>query len=250
MRPGWAPAPALRSLRAEKHQGVRLTPRLQTVLELLGEHGVMADVGCDHGRLGAALLQRGRAQKVICTDIGELPLEKARALAKRCGLSARMEFRLGDGLSVLAPGEAQAFAVCGMGGELIARMLSHCSLPLCGADISVLQPMRGVEALRKFLYETGLRVLQDRIVQEGRRFYQVLLAAPGTPVAPPPGWPEGCFAMGPGALGDPLFSALARQLLAQHEKRLLTARGTGGEALLVRQAEDMLRLLELERGYS
>lgn len=52
------------------------------------------------------------------------PLDRARSTAARYGLAERMEFRLCDGLSGIAPAEADTIAIAGMGGETIAAILA------------------------------------------------------------------------------------------------------------------------------
>ena len=63
---------------------------------------MLADIGCGSGAVGVALahaLQEDGAA-VVSTDISELALETARRNAESAGVAERMEFRLGDGLSV------------------------------------------------------------------------------------------------------------------------------------------------------
>jgi len=209
---------------------------------------VAADIGCDHGRLGIALLQQGLCERVIAADIGEAPLDRARTLYARCGLTERAELRIGDGLGVLEPGEAEAVCICGMGGALMARILAAAPVPLMGAKVCVLQPMRGVEDIRRWLYENQYRIVTDRVIKDAGRYYQVFSAVPGEQDSFPPGWPEGCFNLGHHALSDPLLPELAQEMLAQHALRLKTAGGTRGENLLRKKAGWMERILELCEG--
>ena len=89
---------------------------------LRGAHPV-ADIGCDHGRLSCALVQQELADACIAVDISAPSLKKTEQLAARVGVSDRVETRLGDGLSPVGPGEADAIAILGVGGTLMARML-------------------------------------------------------------------------------------------------------------------------------
>ena len=52
-------------------RSVSLHPRLEAAAALLGKTSVLADIGCDHGRFSAAILQRGIAEKVIASDISQ-----------------------------------------------------------------------------------------------------------------------------------------------------------------------------------
>lgn len=80
-------------------RSVSLHPRLEAAAALLGKTSVLADIGCDHGRFSAAMLQRGIAEKVIASDISAPSLKKAEQLANVCGLSSKMECRISNGFS-------------------------------------------------------------------------------------------------------------------------------------------------------
>ena len=71
-------------------RSVSLHPRLEAAAALLGKTSVLADIGCDHGRFSAAMLQRGTAEKVIASDISAPSLKKAEQLANVCGLSSKI----------------------------------------------------------------------------------------------------------------------------------------------------------------
>ncbi len=224
-----------------------LRPRLKAVLELIGTQDTAADIGCDHGKLALALLESGCARRVIASDVSPSSVNKARRLAAAHAAEERMQVRLGDGLSVLEEGEADAVVLAGMGGTLMARLLEKCETPLKGAKRAVFQPMRAYADIRRYLYERGYPVLAERVVLDDGRLYQVFSAgAPqGARQTLPEGWPEDCFDVGYAALGEPLLPALVKKMLAQHEKRLLTAKGTRGAALLEKRARDMRAILEL-----
>lgn len=84
-------------------RSVSLHPRLEAAAALLGKTSVLADIGCDHGRFSAAMLQRGIAEKVIASDISAPSLKKAEQLANVCGLSSKMECRISNGFRHTLP---------------------------------------------------------------------------------------------------------------------------------------------------
>ena len=111
---------------SEPLRRLNLRPRLASAaaqLALLPDTACVADIGCDHGRLCCALLQQHAGWRCIASDLSAPSLRKAASLAAFVGVAERAEFRLGDGLLSLCPGEADAVALCGMGGTLIARLL-------------------------------------------------------------------------------------------------------------------------------
>ena len=144
-----------------------------------GSH-LAADIGCDHGRLSVALLQQGRADRVIASDIST-------ELAALCGLGSRLTTVLSDGMAHLGPDEADAIAICGMGGELIARILEANLPAVKNARCITMQPMRGIEELRQFLRKNEFRIIDERLVLDAGRIYQIIGAKSGNP-APLPGW--------------------------------------------------------------
>lgn len=233
---------------------IHLRPRLQAAADLLFGRNTVADVGCDHGRLACAMLQQGGCKQCIATDISALCLEKTKKLAEHVGVGDRLDVRAGDGLKPLATGEADAVAILGMGGTLMARLLDVCEAPLAGAKLAVLQPMRAYADIRRYLFEQGYVFLEDRVVLDAGRLYQLIAVAPPDTTRPlqkmPPEWPADCYEVGflSWQKQDPLLPMLAAMRLAQYEKRLQTAAGKPTAALLFKQAEDMRTVLRLVGG--
>lgn len=230
-----------------RNRSLHLSPRLQAALELINGAACVADVGCDHGRLAAALLQQNVCEHVICTDVSAESLQKAEQLLTYIGVSDRASFRCGDGLSVLSPNACDAVAILGMGGTLMVRILEACETPLNGAKAVVLQPMRAQREIREYLYRQCYRITDDRIVREGNRLYQVLSAIPSTTVQEiPKPFPKDFFDVGflPFQNRDPNLRELCVRQRDQHQKRLESARGTSGEEPLLTRIRALDQILE------
>ena len=231
-----------------QYDGQRIHPRerLECAIELLSGARVVADVGCDHGRLSCALIQRDLAQRCIAIDISEPSLKKAERLARQIGAEDRIETRLGDGLKPLVAYEADALAILGMGGTLMTEILDVIP-PLMGATKAVLQPMRAPDDIRKWLYERNYPILDDRVVLDAGRHYQIFSV--GQPQDKrqelPEGWPEDCFVLGYTAFShrEPLMKPLAERMLATTRRKLKTQQA---EALtrLAAQLEQILQYWE------
>ncbi|MEA4938784.1 MAG: class I SAM-dependent methyltransferase [Christensenella sp.] len=208
-------------------QEIQPRERLACAMELLSGARVVADVGCDHGRLSCALVQRDLVQRCIAIDVSAPSLGKAARLACQIGAQDRVETRLGDGLAPLETGEAEALAILGMGGTLMARILDVVP-PLKGARLCVLQPMRAAEDIRRWLYERNYPVLDDRVVFEAGRYYQVFsIGQPLKERQPlPQGWPEDCFLLGYTAFArrEPMMKPLTERMLASVQKKRRTQR--------------------------
>jgi len=231
-----------------QYDGQRIHPRerLECAIELLSGARVVADVGCDHGRLSCALIQRNLAQRCIAIDISEPSLKKAERLARQIGAEDRIETRLGDGLKPLGAYEADALAILGMGGTLMTGILDV-NPPLMGAAKAVLQPMRAPDDIRKWLYERNYPILDDCVVLDAGRHYQIFSV--GQPQDKrqelPEGWPEDCFVLGYTAFShrEPLMKPLAERMLDTTRRKLKTQQA---EALtkLAAQLEQILQYWE------
>ena len=211
-----------------------VSPRLKTAIQIGRQGRVAADIGCDHGKLGILLLREKRFHRIIATDVSSGSLSKCQALAEKTGLTGSFDFRCGDGLSPLRESEADTLFILGLGGKQIWTILKADPF-MRGAGIAVLSPMKDVETLRRELYRHSFRVIEDRIVQEDRRLYQVFSVAPGNaPESLPAGWPEECFEAGYRSfqMKDPLLPVLIRRRIASHRRSLSIASGTSGESKL------------------
>lgn len=156
---------------------VSLDPRLSMIAGLVGRCECCADIGCDHGRLGAFLLQSGQCDRVILTDISEPSLKKARWLIARTGLGERVQFCVGDGALAL-PQTPQVAVVAGMGGATIAGIV-RAGRERLGRARLLLQPNVDAPQLRAALSACGYAITEERIARDGRRCYVILQAEPG-----------------------------------------------------------------------
>lgn len=154
-----------------------LSPRLMAAAELVPADARLADIGTDHGRFPVWLVQHGRVEQVIATDLREKPLSRAKDLAERWEVSDRIDFRLCDGLSDIRPEEADVVTITGMGGETIADILG--SARWTGEHTYILQPMTGPDGLRRYLSGNGFVIEREVLVEEGSTLYLVFLARPG-----------------------------------------------------------------------
>ncbi len=136
-----------------------------------------ADIGADHGYLGAHLLLVGRCDFVRFVDISQESLEKARRLIGKLRLASRAEFLVGDGAEALsAPVDVAVMA--GMGAEVICGIIARGRERL-GEALLVLSPNLDAPMVRRFLMENGYEITGEALIQEGRRFYPVIAARPG-----------------------------------------------------------------------
>lgn len=156
-----------------------LSPRLAAVARWVPEGTSLADIGTDHGRLPVWLIQHGVVDRAVASDLRPGPLSRARGLAERWGVADRISFRLCDGLSDIRAEEVQTVTVAGMGGETIAAILA--AVPWSGqpGHRYILQPMSGLDGLRRYLSRHGFAIRREILAEEGETLYVVLLVEPG-----------------------------------------------------------------------
>ena len=157
---------------------IKLSSRLQTVYDMLPSCDTLADVGCDHGYLSIAVLEKGKCAHVIPMDINKGPLESATSNIKEAGLIDRASLRLSDGLDKLEPKEADVICICGMGGILMKRILENGMRTAKAADILLLEPQSEMSAFRSFLMENNFIILDEELVEEENKIYPIIKVRP------------------------------------------------------------------------
>lgn len=167
----------------------RLSPRLRAIADRVPPScRRLADIGTDHGYLPADLLLTGRLDFAVAADIGAEPLDRARRTAEKFAV-ANMDLRLGDGLSVLAPGEVDCVVIAGMGGDTVIDILAAAPWTREGT-VLLLQPMTRAELLRPWLAENGYAIRAEALAADRGVIYPILTVTGGEmpPVSPAQAW--------------------------------------------------------------
>ena len=144
-----------------------LNARLLSAAELTRQDATFADIGTDHAYLPLFLLDTGRIRYAYCSDINEGPLASAKRNAEERGRLSDTEFILTDGATVLAGKGITDYAICGMGGELIADIIDRAP-HLKDSNVNlILQPMTKQEKLRTYLASSGFSVTNESYSYDG-----------------------------------------------------------------------------------
>ena len=154
-----------------------LDARLSAAADLVRPGQPVADIGCDHGKLTAVLAASGKYPKVIGADLRPGPLAKAAQTLEYAGCKDRAELRLGDGLSVLSPGEVSTIVLAGVSAQTTWEIIEKApwgSAP--GGPRLVMVPATRHSDLRRWLWEHGFAFVADRPVQAAGRWYAVMAA--------------------------------------------------------------------------
>lgn len=156
---------------------VTLSERLRTVAGMVTKGNRVCDVGCDHGFVPVYLVQQGISPNVLAMDLREGPLRAAREHVAAYGLEGQIETRLSDGLHNYSIGEADTLICAGMGGGLMQRILEVSREKTESFQELILQPQSEIERFRRFLRESGFGILDEEILKEDGKFYQVIRAS-------------------------------------------------------------------------
>lgn len=143
-------------------------------------HGsVIADIGTDHAYIPVYLTMAGISPYAVAADINKGPLERARINAEKYGVADKMRFALADGLHGIEPerDNVRDIVICGMGGELIARIVGESDYTRNPDVHLILQPMSCPDDLRTFLASSGYKILDERMCSAVGRIYTCILAA-------------------------------------------------------------------------
>ncbi len=156
-----------------------LTPRLSAVFESVGECEFLCDVGCDHAYLPIALVKNKKIKKAYACDVREGPLCAAEKNIRLNGFTNEIKTVLSDGLKAVSDESFDCITICGMGGILISEILSASASCAKKAKKLILQPMTEIEFLRKYLFDNGFTIYDEKIVRENNRYYTVICAKKG-----------------------------------------------------------------------
>jgi len=157
---------------------VKLPERLLRIASYVPQSSSVADIGTDHALLPAYLVLQGICSKIIATDMHAGPLESARATVAAFNLWEQVELRQGDGLSIIRPGEVSTIIIAGMGGVKINGMLNRAADVLRQTACLILQPLSGVAQVRRWLSGNGWRLVDEDLLIDNGRFYEIIVAEP------------------------------------------------------------------------
>lgn len=178
--------------------------RLEAIASLIDKCETLADIGTDHGYIAEIALKDNLCKKVIATDINKGPLKSAINHLTKIGFKTKVDFRLGSGLTVINENEVDCAVIAGMGGELIVKILEESKTVSKSINSFVLQAMTNVDVLRKYLYDNGYTILEEKVVKEYHHYYFVIKATQGASICE-----------------DDIYYEISKYLLEQKDNLLL-----------------------------
>ena len=147
--------------------------RLEAIGRLVPQNVSIADIGTDHAYLPTWLAERGVIIKAVAGDITEGPCAAARNTVAMYGMNDKVEVRMGNGLSIIEPGETDVIIIAGMGAGTMIEILEASRDTAKEARKLILQPMAGASSLRRWANANGWRIDDEVLVEEGRHLYEI-----------------------------------------------------------------------------
>ena len=153
---------------------IKLSKRLRAIVNFCDKNKIIADIGTDHGFVPNFLYEEDINRKIIATDISLNSLNKAIEFTELRGNKGKIEHIVCNGLEKIPP--VDQIIIAGMGGILISKILDRDFEKARQAEKLILQPMQQVYYLRKFLYDKGFKILDEKIVFEDNKFFHIIVA--------------------------------------------------------------------------
>lgn len=153
---------------------IKLSKRLRAIVNFCDKNKIIADIGTDHGFVPNFLYEEDINRKIIATDISLNSLNKAIEFTELRGNNGKIEHIVCNGLEKIPP--VDQIIIAGMGGILISKILDRDFEKARQAEKLILQPMQQVDYLRKFLYDKGFKILDEKIVFEDNKFFHIIVA--------------------------------------------------------------------------
>lgn len=157
----------------------KLSERLLSLAKMVPTGAKVADIGTDHAFLPCYLVKKKIVSHAIGIDVNEGPFQIAKRTVEEQRLSSLIEIRLGNGLLPLRPGEVDVAVLAGMGGSAMRDILVQSPEIVAGLNKLIIQPMIGAEAIRYWLHEQGWVIIEEDLIYEDKRVFQVIGAKKG-----------------------------------------------------------------------
>lgn len=150
--------------------------RLETITKYIEETDIVADIGCDHGYLLQMAIKNKNIKKGYAIDNKQGPLNSAKNNLDKFD---NVDFILSDGLKNVNNSDINCVVIAGMGGMLINSIINDSIDKFKCINKLILCPNRNVDKVRLFLVENGFKIIDEDIVFEDGKYYELIIATIG-----------------------------------------------------------------------
>lgn len=149
--------------------------KIEMIASLIDSNSIVCDIGCDHGYLLKYAILNKNIKYGIAVDNKEGPLNNAKTNLSN---NTNVKFILSDGLCNVDE-EIDIAVIAGMGGILIKSIIERSILKFGKIKKIILSPNRNSDQLRKFMNDNGFKIIDERIVKEEDKFYEIIVYQEG-----------------------------------------------------------------------
>ncbi len=146
----------------------KLSKRL-TVLSDLVDGKIVADVGCDHGKLVRHLFDEQKIDFAYVSDISQDSLNKAIILLQK--YQGKFKAICCDGLTKYGDAKIDQCVIAGMGGFEILNIIDKSNVKI---PSYVLSPQHDQIELKKYLVSHNFKITFDIIISDKGKFYNII----------------------------------------------------------------------------
>jgi len=158
----------------------KLSARLEAVASFVEQGAILADIGSDHAYLPCHLVKLGRITKAIAGEVVKGPFESAVNNVRKKGLSNEITVRLANGLKAIHDNDGvDTISIAGMGGPLIASILSDGYEKLANVKRIVTQPNIHASSIREWAVQNGWKIIDEEILKEDHKIYEIIVLERG-----------------------------------------------------------------------
>ena len=144
---------------------IKLSIRLNMIMEMVRPCSIMADVGADHGYLACALVQSHKCVCAYAMDVAPGPLNAAKRSIEQYGLNHHVFTRLSDGLTHL-PQDVETIVIAGMGAHTIIDILNAYPKKLDGLKQIIVSANKDPWTIRNWIMDHGYTIDDERCCYE------------------------------------------------------------------------------------
>ncbi len=119
----------------------------------------------------------GIAVRAFASDVNAAPLECAKRNIEESGVTDKISCILTSGFDGMGTFGITDAAICGMGGELIEKIIADAGDFIRKAGFRlIVQPMTRPEAARRALWRAGFYISSESVICEDGKFYTIICA--------------------------------------------------------------------------
>ena len=149
--------------------------RLEKIASYINKNDKLADVGCDHGYLAIYAIKKG-VNYIQLIDNKEGPLNSAKTNLAYYEDKVFIKYSLSSGLSDVDQ-NINTVAICGMGGELISKIILDDLDNAKRLKKLILQANSKVDILRKTLSDNSFEISDEDIIIDNDKTYEIIVCS-------------------------------------------------------------------------